>query len=177
MLRILSVKTQRLTVVLGVFLQCFYDFRTPDKICQSNFNEPCGRALECDKTQRKEQKAMLLGIRWEKMRWLKLCPRTDRPWPLVILNSIRSPIFRCFGKFGMNGRGHSPPRMEIHRRYLIHTNQPKTENHNHDLSKLFSNTSRTAVFSLCQNSDSLLSNRMEMPFVPLTPRVPPSSGN
>lgn len=107
---------------------------------------------------------MLLGIRWKKNALAETVSKDRQILATGDSNSIRSPIFRCFGKFGMNGRGHSPPRTEIHRRFLIHTNQPRTENHNHDLSKLFSNTSRTAVFSLGQNSDSLSSNRMEIAF-------------
>ena len=80
---------------------------------------------------------MLLGIGWEKNALAETVPKDKQILATGDSNSIRSPIFRYFGKFGMNGRGHSPPRSEIHRRFLIHANQPKTENHNHDLSKLF----------------------------------------
>ena len=119
---------------------------------------------------------MLLGIRWEKNALAETVPKDKQILATGDSNSIRSPIFRYFGKFGMNGRGHSPPRSKIHRRFLIHTNQPKTENHNHDLSKLFSNTSRTAVFLWAKIPIPCCPIEWKLPFVPLTPRVPPSSG-
>ena len=53
---------------------------------------------------------MLLGIRWEKNALAETVPKDKQILATGDSNSIRSPILRCFGKFGMNGRGHSPPR-------------------------------------------------------------------
>ena len=51
---------------------------------------------------------MLLGIRWEKNALAETVPKDRQILATGDSNSIRSPIFRYFGKFGMNGRGHSP---------------------------------------------------------------------
>ena len=69
---------------------------------------------------------MLLGIRWEKNALAETVPKDKQILATGDSNSIRSPIFRYFGKFGMNGRGHSPPRSEIHRRFsFIPINQKR----------------------------------------------------
>ena len=107
---------------------------------------------------------MLFCMRWERNALAEAVPKDRKALSTGDSSSVRSRTFRCFGKPGVIGRGNSPSHMKTAERFVIHTNQPRTEDLYHVLSKLSSTTSRTAVFSLGQNSDSFLSNRMEVTF-------------
>ena len=81
---------------------------------------------------------MLFCMRWERNALAEAVPKDRKALSTGDSSSVRSRTFRCFGKPGVIGRGNSPSRTENAERLVMHTNQPSTEDLNHEQFELFS---------------------------------------
>ena len=104
---------------------------------------------------------MLFCMRWEINALAQTVPKDAKASSTGDSNSLRSLTFLCTGTKGVIGRGNSPSVVHSLDGYAIPTNQPRTENLNHDLSTSFPIVRSSANFSFGENSNTFLSSEME----------------